>query len=48
MWTGADCIILGGTIIEDNCVIGAEIVVKGTIKKKSIACTKKRKQDEYY
>ena len=30
-WIGANVVILKGTVIEDNCVIGAGCVVKGTI-----------------
>lgn len=35
VWIGANCVILKGTRIEDNCVIGAGTIVKGTINKGS-------------
>jgi acetyltransferase-like isoleucine patch superfamily enzyme len=35
-WIGANAIILRGTTIEDNCVIGAGIVLKGCIPKNSL------------
>lgn len=36
VWCGANVTILRGTIIEDNCVIGAGTVVKGIFKPNSI------------
>jgi acetyltransferase-like isoleucine patch superfamily enzyme len=36
VWIGKCCIIMPGTIIEDNVIIGANSVVKGTIKKSGI------------
>lgn len=36
VWIGANCIILKGTIIEDNCVIAAGSIVKNTVPKNSV------------
>lgn len=35
-WIAANAIILKGTIIEDNCVIGAGSIVSGHVQKGSI------------
>lgn len=36
VWIGANCVILRGTRIGDNCVIGANTVVKGEIPANSV------------
>lgn len=41
VWIGANTVILRGTIIEDNCVIGAGSVVKDVVSKNSIYVQKK-------
>jgi acetyltransferase-like isoleucine patch superfamily enzyme len=41
VWIGINAIILKGTHIGDNCVIGANVVVKGNIKDNSIVTTAK-------
>lgn len=43
-WIGANTVILKGSVIEDNCVIGAGCVIKGTIPKGSVV-TQGRKLD---
>ncbi len=35
-WIASNCVILKGTQIGDNCVIGAGVIVKGTIPASSI------------
>ncbi len=35
-WIGANVVILKGTVVEDNCVIGAGCIIKGNIPKGSI------------
>ena len=42
VWIGANSIILRGTIIGDNCVIGAGTVVKGIIPKNMIVIQEKK------
>lgn len=41
VWIGANCVILKGTTIGDNCVIGAGSFVKGTIPPNSILYQKR-------
>lgn len=36
VWIGANCVIMRDTIIEDNCVIGAGTVLKGTYEENSV------------
>ena len=36
VWIGANAVILRGTVIGDNCVIGAGTVVKGTFESGSV------------
>jgi len=36
VWVGANCVILKGSIIEDNVVVGAGSVIKGNLKNNSI------------
>lgn len=36
VWIGANSIILKGTIIEDNCIIGANSVIRGHLKSNRI------------
>lgn len=43
VWIGSDCIILKGTVIEDNCVIAAGSIVSGTINKNSLYIQKRNK-----
>lgn len=42
-WIGSNVVILRGSIIEDNCIIGAGCIIKGTISKGSIV-TQERQQ----
>lgn len=44
VWIGAGTVILKGTTIEDNCIIGAGSVVKGTVEKGSIFVQKRNEQ----
>lgn len=41
VWKGANVVILRGTTIGDNCVIGAGSVVKGTVKDNEIFIQKR-------
>jgi acetyltransferase-like isoleucine patch superfamily enzyme len=36
VWIGRNCLIMPGTVIEDGVVIGANSLVKGTLKKDTI------------
>lgn len=42
VWIGANCIVLRGTVIEDNTVIAAGTVVKGHISGDSVVYTNKQ------
>ncbi len=42
VWIGANCVILRGTKIGDNCVIGANTVVKGDIPANSVVYQERR------
>ena len=41
VWIGANCVILKGTVIENNSVIGAGSIVSGHIQKESILIQKR-------
>lgn len=41
VWFGANCVILKGTEIGDNCVFGAGSIVKGTYKPNSVIIQKR-------
>ena len=42
VWIGANCVILKGTNIGDNCVIGAGSVINGSFPNNSIVIQKRR------
>lgn len=44
VWIGANCVILKGTNIGDNCVIGACTILSGEIPNNSIVVQKKEKK----
>lgn len=48
VWIGANVVILRGTIIGDNCVIGAGSIIKGKYGKNSIIIQKKEENISYY
>lgn len=41
VWIGAGCIVLRGTTIGDNCVIGAGSIIKGEIKSNTVVYQKR-------
>ena len=44
VWVGANCVILRGTVIEDDCVIGAGSIIKGKYKKGSVVIQKRNEE----
>lgn len=44
VWIGANCVILRGSRIGDNCVIGANTVVSGTIPANSVVYQQRENQ----
>lgn len=44
VWIGANCIILRGTILGDNCVVGAGALIKGEYPSNSVIVQKRETQ----
>lgn len=44
VWVGGNCVILRGTVIEDDCVIGAGSVIKGKFEKGSMVVQKRTEE----
>lgn len=48
VWIGANTIVLRGSVLEDNCIVGAGSIIKGRYAKNSIIIQKKEDKVETY